>query len=168
MLYLFDANVLITASNMYYPIDQVPEYWSWVRYQGKLGNVKIPDEIYEELLMGRKNDDSLLDWIKDKESQDALRLDEAVDIPTVRLVISGGYAPDLSDTEIEVIGRDPFLIAYGLVSKSHRCIVTVEVSSPAKKRQNRKVPDVCKHFAVECCNPFQANRALGFHTGWKP
>ncbi len=30
MLYLFDANVLITASNTYYPIDQVPEYWAWL------------------------------------------------------------------------------------------------------------------------------------------
>ena len=39
MLYLFDANVLITASNMYYPLDAVPEFFSlyspFVRYTGK-------------------------------------------------------------------------------------------------------------------------------------
>jgi hypothetical protein len=29
MLYLLYANVLITASNSYYPIDQVPEFWAW-------------------------------------------------------------------------------------------------------------------------------------------
>jgi hypothetical protein len=27
MLYLFDANVLITANNTYYPVSDVPEYW---------------------------------------------------------------------------------------------------------------------------------------------
>lgn len=117
MLHLFDANVLITASNTYYPIDQVPEYWSWVRHQGKIGKVKIPDEIYEELLVGRKNDDSLLDWIKDKESQDALRLDEAVDVPTVQLVISGGYAPDLSDTEIDLLAKIRFSSPMGLPAR---------------------------------------------------
>ena len=30
MLYLLDANVLITANNLYYPIDSVPEYWEWL------------------------------------------------------------------------------------------------------------------------------------------
>ena len=27
MLYLLDANVLITANLTYYPLDQVPEFW---------------------------------------------------------------------------------------------------------------------------------------------
>ncbi|MGA2116878.1 MAG: DUF4411 family protein [Bryobacteraceae bacterium] len=48
-----------------------------------------------------------------------------------------------------------------------RCVVTVEVSSPSKKRQNRKVPDVCNHFGVNCQNPFQVYRSLGFSTAWK-
>lgn len=29
MLYLLDANILITAANTYYGISQVPEFWSW-------------------------------------------------------------------------------------------------------------------------------------------
>jgi Domain of unknown function (DUF4411) len=32
MLYLPDASVLITAHNLYYPIDRVPEYWEWLSY----------------------------------------------------------------------------------------------------------------------------------------
>ncbi len=52
MLYLFDANVLITASNTYYPIDQIPEFWAWIQHQGKLGNIKVPIEILEEILVG--------------------------------------------------------------------------------------------------------------------
>lgn len=33
MLHLFDANVLITASNMYYPLDAVTEFWEWIDHQ---------------------------------------------------------------------------------------------------------------------------------------
>lgn len=32
MLYLIDANILITANNNYYPVDAVPEYWAWLEY----------------------------------------------------------------------------------------------------------------------------------------
>jgi hypothetical protein len=148
-------------------IDQIPEFWAWLQHQGRLGNVKLPVEILEEILAGRKNDDPLLDWMKDKDNQDALKLNESVNASLVQVVVSKGYAPDLTDDEIEGIGRDPFLIAYGMAD-SDRCVVTTEVSSPSKKRQNRKLPDVCNCFSVACCNPFQVNRALGFHTAWKP
>jgi Domain of unknown function (DUF4411) len=36
LLYLFDANVLITAKNTYYPIDQIPEYWSGFSFRDLL------------------------------------------------------------------------------------------------------------------------------------
>jgi hypothetical protein len=49
MLYLLDANVLITANNTYYPIDTVPEYWEWVGHQATARALKIPVEIYGNL-----------------------------------------------------------------------------------------------------------------------
>ena len=61
MLFLVDANVLITASNTYYPLDQIPEFWSWIEYQGTNGNIKLPLEILEEVLVGGREDDPLLD-----------------------------------------------------------------------------------------------------------
>jgi hypothetical protein len=173
VLYLFDANVLITANNTYYPIDQFKEYWAWLQYQGEAGNIKLPAEIMDEILAGqnnkkgKKNEDLLLPWIKQPEIKTALLLDEQVDLELVAAVIERGYAVDLTDTELEEIGRDPFLIAYGMVS-TDRCVVTTEVSSPSKKRQNRKIPDVCGTFGVECCTPFKVNRDLGFRTDWQP
>jgi len=166
LLYLFDANVLITASNTYYPIDQIPEYWEWLQFQGSSGNIKLPLEIMEEILAGKKNDDPLLAWIKDAVNKRALLLDEIVDPALVNAVVESGYAADLTDDEIEEVGRDPFLIAYGL-AENHRCVVTTEVSAPSKKRQNRRIPDVCADFGLECCTPFKVNRELGFRTGWK-
>lgn len=37
MLYLLDANVLITASRLYYPVDQVPEFWAGCSIKPLLG-----------------------------------------------------------------------------------------------------------------------------------
>ena len=53
MLYLFDANVLITASNMYYPLDAVPEFWEWIDHHAINGRIKLPVEILDEVLAGR-------------------------------------------------------------------------------------------------------------------
>ncbi|MGC8549553.1 MAG: DUF4411 family protein [Acidobacteriaceae bacterium] len=64
MLYLLDANVLITANSAYYPLDQVPEFWEWIHDQAASGRIKIPREIMEEIKAGRKDDDPLLDWLK--------------------------------------------------------------------------------------------------------
>ena len=165
MLYLFDANALITANNTYYPIDQVPEYWEWLQFQGSAGNIKLPLEIMEEILAGR-DDDPLVVWVKNSINKEALLLHEVIDPDLVNTVVESGYADDLTDVQLEEVGRDPFLIAYGL-SGSNRCVVTNEVSAPSKKRQNRRIPDVCADFALECCTPFKVNRDLGFKTGWK-
>ncbi len=168
MLYLADANVLITANNHYYPIDRVPEYWEWLAYMGSQGHVKMPFEIFEEVKDG-PNDmekDLLFAWLQEDVNKNALLLDEKVDAGLVQKVIAQGYAPDLTDDEVEQLGRDPFLIAYGLAAQG-RCVVTVETSAPKRQRQNRKVPDVCKAMGAKYCNPFEFNRALGFRTQWK-
>ena len=164
-MYLFDANVLITASNMYYPLDGVPEFWEWIDYHATNGRIKLPDEVLDEVLAGSKKEDALLDWMT--AHKEVLRLKEKVDPSLVNKVVTEGYAPDLTDDELIEIGQDPFLIAYALTKTAERCVITVEVSSPSKKRQNRKVPDVCNNLGVNCQNPFQVYRSLGFTTAWK-
>ena len=167
MLYLLDANVLITANSTYYPLDQIPEFWSWVHHQATSNRIKIPREIMEEIKAGRKDDDPLLDWICTPEIEAALLLDEAVDAVLVQRVVATGYAPDLHDDEVEKIGRDPFLIAYALADSANRVVVTTEVSRPSTQRANRKVPDVSQAVGVASCGPFALNKALGFRTGWR-
>jgi hypothetical protein len=165
VLHLFDANVLITASNTYYPIDRIPEFWDWIDHQATNGRIKLPVEILDEVLVGSRKEDPLLAWMTDH--KDVLRLKETADPTIVNKVVTEGYAPDLTDVELEEIGRDPFLIAYALAEPGDRCVVTVEVSAPGKQRQNRRVPDVCSTFGVACLNPFQVYRSLGFSTAWK-
>lgn len=154
MLYLLDANIIITANNTYYPIDQVPEFWSWLQHQGERGNVKTPLEIMEEVKQGRK-DDPLIEWIQKPEIEQALLLQESVNAVLVQRGVEA-YAPDLTDDELEQIGRDPFLIAYALAAPSDRCVVTTEVSRPSAQRQNRKVRDVCRSFGGSLVRPLPA------------
>jgi hypothetical protein len=127
----------------------------------------MPFEIYEEVKEGPDGEkDLLFAWLQQEETRNALLLPDTVAPVLVQQVIVKGYAPDLTDDQIEQIGRDPFLIAYALASQD-RCVVTVETSEPKKQRQNRKIPDVCKTMGVASCNPFEFTRALGFRTNWK-
>ncbi len=164
MLYLLDANTLIDANRDCYRIGKVDEYWDWLIHCGGQGQVKIPLEVYEELKAGR---DDLSAWAKQSETETAMRFAEEADINLVRRVIEEGYAPDLTDIEIEEIGGDPFLIAYGLVDPKKRKIVTTEHSKPSARRKNRKVPDVCRQFGVMAVSAFQFGRELDFRTDWQ-
>jgi hypothetical protein len=136
VLHLFDANVLITASNMYYPLDGVPEFWEWIDYQATNGRVKLPVEVLDEVLAGSKKDDPLLDWMT--AHKDVLRLKEKVDPSLVNKVVTEGYAPDLTDDELIEIGQDPFLIALrsskdGGALRCHRRSQLAEQEAPEPK-----------------------------------
>ena len=73
------------------------------------------------------------------------------------------YAPDLNQHELEALGRDPFLIAYALAKKDDRVVVTAE-GQGNQKRQNRKIPDVCKDLEVKCYDQWDFGRALNFRA----
>ncbi len=77
-----------------------------------------------------------------------------------------GYAADLNEAELVTVGKDPFLVAYGLVSTANRTIVSFETSAPSKQRANRKIPDVCSQFGLKCITLFELIDALDFTTGW--
>jgi hypothetical protein len=91
----------------------------------------------------------------------AIILSEEANREMVARVIVEGYAPDLTDIELETVGRDPFLVAAAL-SGHERVVVTREVPAPKKQRQNRRVPDVCGTFGVPWITDFELWRRLDF------
>ena len=164
MLYLLDANVLIDANRDYYPIERVPEFWDWLVEMGESYRVKIPEEIYEEVVLPRPTrTDPLVDWLRGH--RDDLVLDEPVSMELIARATEEGYADDLTDEEIEKIGRDPFLIAYALVNPQNRCVVTTEQSRPSRTRANRHLPDVCRGISVRWIDTFTLIQELDFRTG---
>ena len=164
MLYLLDTNVLIDAQHKFYPIDRIPEFWAWLVSCGKQQQMKIPVEIYEEILPGQKQD-PLRSWLQKNKA--ILYLKESVNNILVQEVMDK-YAPDLTDEEIETCGRDPFLIAYALCDSKDRIVVTNEISRPNRKRANRHIPDVCKDLDIQVCNTWQFIEKLDFRTGRFP
>ena len=167
MLYLLDANVLIDANRDYYPIARVPEFWDWLLEKGKIGRIKIPQEFFDEIILPPPPEDQpdpLVEWLK--ANKNAIVLEEEVDIALVARVTEKGYASDLTDEEVVMIGRDPFLVAYALVDIEGRCVVTTEHSKPSRTRANRKLPDVSRDFKVRPINTFALIQELDFHTDW--
>jgi hypothetical protein len=165
VLYLLDADSLIRADSTYYALKRFPVFWDWLRHNGSAGNVKVPIEQYEEVVTGKGG---LVTWLREENTKSALLFDEEAEPALVAEVTANGYAADLDDAELEKIGRDPFLIAYGYAAIGERCVVTLEVSAPSKQRANRKVPDVCAMLGVPCTTLFGMIDALDFTTDWKP
>jgi len=157
-LYLLDANVLIRAHEDYYPVDRIPPFWAWLLDQARSNVIKMPRVIFDEVT---PPPGPFATWLTQKDVREALTLNENIPVSVIRHVIDIGYAPDLTDIEVDEIGKDPFLIASAL-SGTERVVVTVEVSKPSKKRQNRKLPDVCQTFGIKSINPFELYRLLKF------
>lgn len=161
MIYLLDANVLIRAHEDYYPIDRIPQFWDWIQNEADQGRVKLPFEIHGELSV---YEGALKQWVTNPTTSQKLILNAQVDPYKLNHVLDNGYAPDLAASELEKIGRDPFLVAYALESQPDFTVVTKEVSKPSKQRANRKVPDVCTSIGVRCISDFQFFRERNFTT----
>jgi hypothetical protein len=157
-LYLLDANVLIRAHEDYYPVDRILPFWTWLLEQAANNVIKVPRIIFDEVAPAPG---PFRAWLGQREVREKLVLNETIPVSLVRTVTEKGYAPDLNDIEQEAIGKDPFLVAAAMMGDD-RVVVTVEVSKPSKKRQNRKVPDVCKTMGVASIDPFALYRILKF------
>lgn len=166
MVYILDANVLIRAHADYYPVDAVPEFWAWLLHHAQVGNLKVPQEILEEVEGGNAEGDQLVAWLKPPATRKLLRLQEEPNPDIVAAVLATAYG-DPDDVALEEIGRDPFLIAYALADAAHRIVVSAEVSKPTATGKKRKVPDACTDMGVKCMSPFPFFKALGFSTGWQ-
>lgn len=161
MLYLLDANALISAHQTWYGLSRVPEFWTWLHHHGAANALKMPQETYDEVENGT---DALAAWMKNATSKRALLLNETGYLANVQAVLDK-YGTGLGEADLITIGMDPFLIAAAL-GHSDRCVVSAEVSRPSRTGPRRHVPDVCGDLDVPCMSPVQFIAALDFTTSW--
>jgi hypothetical protein len=161
MLYLLDANALITAHRTWYALPRVPEFWRWLLHHGAAGSVKVPAEIYSEVEGGH---DELAAWMHTAEVKKALLLGETSDPGKVQTVLAC-YGNPLTEADLITIGQDPFLIAAAF-GVADRTVVTAEVSKPTRTGARRHVPDVCGDCAVQWISPVRFINDLDFTTSW--
>tara|TARA_R110000823_G_scaffold43963_2_gene113962 strand:+ start:4645 stop:5160 length:516 start_codon:yes stop_codon:yes gene_type:complete len=164
-LYLLDANVIIHAHDYYYNMVRVPEFWGWVLHHAENGGLKMPFETMDEVKGGAEAMHA--QWLKSSVVKNRLLLDEEVDSDLVADIVDNGYAPDLSEVEVEKLGADPFLISYALADKANRVVISNERSRPKATRANRMIPDVCKNFDVQCYDVYRLLKDLNFSTDWR-
>lgn len=163
MLYLLDADTVITADREQYPLRRFGVFWDWLLYQAESNAVKIPLEQFEEVTSGKGE---IVEWLNENNVKAALLLDEEPQHKLVSRVVTQAYG-DLNDVELELVGRDPFLIGYACAKMGYRTVVTFEKSAPGQKRGKRKIPDACNIMGVPSFNLFKLIAALDFTTDWR-
>lgn len=170
MLFLLDANVLIRANADYYALDRVPQFWEWLIHHANEGSIKVPQEIFDEVAGGGapRDGDKLIPFLRDAPNKRALLLPEEPDPVLIEQVLEGAYGGrHPSEPDLEIMGQDPFLVAYALAAPDQRCVVTCEARKPARYGPRRHVPDACLDVGVQFMNPFEFFRALDFTIDWQ-
>ena len=171
MLYLLDTSVLIDAKNKYYPLERIPQFWSWLIHQSRAGNVKLPPQVIGEILGQDSPDevplDDLAKWVEDNIT--VLELSEEDISDVLSRTYERGYGTSLNEiTAVDPLSEaaDPFLIAYALVNPEGRRVVTMERAQPIgnnlPKPGNRGIPLVCDLLGVRCIDTFNLIRELDF------
>ena len=164
-VFLLDANVIIHAHDYYYHMQRVPEFWSWILHHAENGAIKMPVEIMEEVKGGPEAQHA--QWIKSQEVKDLLLLEENWDEALLQHVVESGYISNPTEDQVELMGRDPFLITYALHDPANRIVISNETSKPSAKAAKRKVPDVCSDLGVQCYDVYHLLRELDFTTNWR-
>lgn len=172
MLFLLDANVLITAHDEYYPIDRIPQFWEWIIDNAKQDRIKIPFEMLAEVKAGQPNrkrrldHDELIRWLGIDDHEKVLLYNASARRVLVNRVFSDGYEiahPSVDD--LKKIRKDPLLIAYALADPKIS-VVTLEGkqenATDEMKRRKRKIPFVCRKLGVRCIDTFELIRELDF------
>ncbi len=172
MVYLLDANVLITAHDEYYPIDRFSPFWDWIIDHAKQGTIKMPFEMMAEVKAGQpkrdaqNQDDELLFWLRRNNHEKDLLLNASADQVDVNRVFREGYElPRPSLDELNKIRKDPLLIAYAM-ARQGPTIVTLEAkqenATDEMQRHKRKIPFVCRKLGIRSIDTFVLIRELDF------
>ncbi len=142
-LYVFDTCSIRVLGN-YYP-QRFPSFWENFDRAIEAGLVVSTREVYRELQVQASG--WLLDWIK--EHRDLFRTPGQREQEFVAEIFRVPHFRTLVGQEQLLKGNpvaDPFVIAAAKVQGG--CVVTQEVNKP----NAAKIPNICNHFGIPCCN----------------
>lgn len=162
MTRLLDANVFITAKNLYYAFDVVPAFWDWLDEQAAEGTVASTDMIYDELKDGG---DDLAEWVKERKDTlfhvDSTGKDVTDVFPGIGRWMADVGFPERAQAQF-MSGADPFLAAAAKVRGD--VVVTLE-EFDAQCRRKVPLPNLCRQLGVTHESTFEMLRSLGARFG---
>ncbi len=153
-LFWIDTGVLIQAWNGAYAPDIVPGFWEALKKGVADGFLRSPEKVLVEI---QEQKDDLSKWVSANLKSLFVPASEAVQAaygPISSHVVNGSYNPAYVRKFLK--GADGWLIAHAQIDTG--TVVTWELP---RRRSRVKIPEVSKHFGVECRDPFQLLRALG-------
>lgn len=157
LIYWIDANVLITAKDGPYRFAINPGFWVALEDQARAGTVRIPHQVYEEIVKNGPNDD-LAKWAKNRRSGGLfVKANRAVQAAMTRVSdhVKNTYQPHHAAEFLSV--ADPWLIAHALDSGG--AVVTFENRQPGAQRV--KIPNVCHELGVSFLSLYDMLQRLG-------
>ena len=144
MVYVFDTSSFIVIGH-YYP-QQFPNFWKQLNRTVGVGSVISVREVLREL--DREiSVPHLSDWVEDHKS--IFRTPNAAVTEFVGTIFAIPHFQTLVSRKKQSSGglcADPFII--GLAKVMNACVVTEEKEKP----NAAKIPNVCRHFGVDCTN----------------
>ncbi len=159
--YLIDSDVLITAKNRYYAFPICPGFWDSVLRGHSLGHIHSIDQVKEELLRGRADDD-LVQWVGQSVPAGfflSSDVEEVTDAFTRVMLWVTRHAQYYDEAKAKFAsGADGWLVAHGMTNG--KTVVTNEQPRPAARSQI-KLPDVCNAFNVDFADTFAMLHTLG-------
>ena len=164
MSYLLDANVFMSANNLYYGLDFCPAFWDWLTHAGHTGSVCSIDKVADEIEAGQ---DDLSAWacshgaalFRRTPPTLAPQFTQVATWSTAQL-----YTPAAINTFLQA--ADFYLMAHALASQHTVVTHEVHANSPARI----KIPNACVGLGVRFMTPFQMLRTeqarfvLGAHA----
>jgi len=147
-MFILDTDALIYAFRYDFPPDTNPgSFWDWLLAQGEVGNIKIPESVFEEVERGY---DGLADLLGAFKETVILPTTDA--LPNLQIVLDT-YANPLTEEDLETINMkaDPYLAAHALSIGNGATVVTNEapnpnITLPCKK----KIPTICECLSIPC------------------
>lgn len=159
MVFLFDADALITPNNTWYSIEYCPAYWELLLRANTEGNAISIEKVYEEVTA---QDDQVAEWAK-RNKYFFIRLDsETLEMNKIVTDYVNRLPPPIDGTAKRDFfkGADTLLISYAI---EHKCTLVTCEKEVDKACKTVKIPNVCKHFNVRSMHPMQFVRELQAH-----
>lgn len=155
MLHIFDTSSIIVLGH-YFP-ERFPTFWQGFNKCVQDGNVQSTREVFKEL-DGHSNRPHLEEWLRNNKA--VFQVPTSAELAFVGTIFGVVHFRQLVSERQRLRGTpvaDPFVIAMAKVRGG--CVVTEE----AKKENAARIPTVCEHFRVPCCNLEQFMET----NGWK-
>ena len=157
IVYWADADVFIQAKNGPYKFERVPQFWSFLAEQIRVGSIRCPKKVYDELTDGK---DQLAQWCKTRRRDLCAQASRDVQrcFGNVATHVHGNYsAPKAAEF---LSGGDGWVIAHAMEMGVSGIVVTQE--SERHHNAKVKVPTVCQAIGVRCINTYEMLEALDF------